>query len=86
MALALGVARRTLEHTFHDSIGLSPARYLTVLRLSAIRREFLHASDDSLFVADLVERYGIVHLGRFAVSYREMFGEMPSQTLRRTRR
>jgi AraC family ethanolamine operon transcriptional activator len=83
LAQALGVGRRTLEIAFHDYLGLSPARYAAVLRLNAMRRELLRASADTLRVADLAQRYGIVHLGRFAGEYRTMFGELPSQTLHR---
>jgi AraC family ethanolamine operon transcriptional activator len=83
LARALGVGRRTLEEAFRDYVGLSPARYVAVLRLNAMRRELLNASEDNLRVADLAARYGVVHLGRFAGDYRQMFGELPSQTLRR---
>jgi AraC-like DNA-binding protein len=30
--------------------------------------------------------FGFAHLGRFSASYRRMFGETPSETLRRVRR
>jgi len=83
LAQTLGVRRRTLELAFHDYLGLSPARYAAVLRLNAMRRELLRASADTLRVADLAQRYGIAHLGRFAGDYRKMFGELPSQTLHR---
>jgi AraC family ethanolamine operon transcriptional activator len=83
LAQALGVARRTLEQVFRDYMGLSPARYVAILRLNVIRRKLLHASDESRCVAELAARYGVVHLGRFAAAYRQMFGERPSQTLRR---
>ncbi len=85
LARALGVARRTLELAFRDYIGLSPARYLAVLRLNAVHRELLNACEDNQRVADLAARHGIAHLGRFASDYRQMFGELPSQTLRRAR-
>lgn len=85
LAQALGVARRTLELSFSDYLGLTPARYVAVLRLNAMRRELLSASEDNLRVADLARRYGVVHLGRFAGLYQQMFGELPSQTLRSSR-
>jgi AraC family ethanolamine operon transcriptional activator len=85
LAKTLGVGRRTLEQVFSDYVGLSPARYITMMRLNAIRRELLNACEDNLSVAELAERNGIVHLGRFAADYRRMFGELPSQTLRRAR-
>ena len=83
LAQALGIARRTLEQVFRDYVGLPPARYVAMLRLNAMRRELLQASEDNLRVAELAARYGVVHLGRFAGDYRQMFGELPSQTLRR---
>jgi AraC family ethanolamine operon transcriptional activator len=82
LAEALGVGRRTLELAFQDYLGLSPARYVAVLRLNAMRRELLRASADTLRVADLAECHGIAHLGRFAGEYRKMFGEHPRDTLR----
>jgi AraC family ethanolamine operon transcriptional activator len=78
LAQALGIGRRTLEEAFRDYVGLSPARYVAVLRLNAMRRELLNASEDNLRVADLAERYGVVHVGHFAGDYRQMFGELPS--------
>ena len=41
------------------------------------------AQDES--VADILTRHGIWEFGRFAARYRRHFGELPSQTLRRTR-
>jgi len=85
LALGLGVSRRTLELAFRDYMGLSPARYLAVLRLNAVHRELLNACEENQRVADLAAQHGIAHLGRFASGYRQMFGELPSQTLRRAR-
>ena len=36
-------------------------------------------------VTDVTSALGFTHLGRFAIAYREVFGESPSQTLRRRR-
>lgn len=35
-------------------------------------------------VTDVAVRWGFFHLGRFAQQYRERFGVLPSETVRRT--
>jgi AraC-like DNA-binding protein len=35
-------------------------------------------------ISELAKRYGFSELGRFATSYRQTFGEAPSETLRRS--
>jgi AraC family ethanolamine operon transcriptional activator len=47
-------------------------------------RRRLVAGADSVKAAALA--YGFWHLGDFAQAYREQFGEMPSETLARSRR
>jgi AraC-like DNA-binding protein len=37
-------------------------------------------------VGQIAMRNGLVHLGRFSVSYRKVFGESPSETIRAARR
>jgi AraC-like DNA-binding protein len=34
-------------------------------------------------VTELALDYGFLHLGRFSESYRQQFGELPSETLKR---
>lgn len=38
LCAAIGVAQRTLEQSFRDQLGISPRRYLTILRLHAARQ------------------------------------------------
>lgn len=77
---AIGVAQRTLEQTFRDQLGVSPRRYLTILRLHAARANLLVGADDD--IASIAAGCGIHHPGRFATDYRALFGESPSATAR----
>jgi AraC-like DNA-binding protein len=75
------VGDRSLQLAFAALRGVSPMRFVTERRLAAVRSRLTRAgvNDDVTRVA--VEA-GFSHLGRFAVLYRQTFGETPSQTLR----
>lgn len=77
----LGVSRRTLQYCFETALDVSPVQYLRAMRLNGARRD-LKASDRAS-VQDVAARWGFWHLSHFAADYRRMFGELPSQTLRR---
>ena len=78
----LGVSRRKLNYCFHDVLGMSPMRYLRVVRLDGARRELRAACGP---VQEVASRWGFAHMGQFAVDYRRHFGESPSATLGRGR-
>lgn len=80
---AAGVSRRTLEYAFRDSLGLPPLKFLRLQRLHAARRELLAARPGGATVAGIAHRAGFLELGRFASEYKQLFGELPSQTLAR---
>ena len=80
----LGVSVRTLQHHFKNELGVTPKQYLQSLRLNAIYEELLRASEKEVMVSDIAYKYNYYHLGHFATEYKQMFGENPSQTLRRT--
>jgi len=77
----LGVSRRTLQASFQSVWGLAPLAWLNTLRLNAVRRQLKTAAS----VTDAATRFGFWHFGHFANDYRSLFGETPSQTLRRHR-
>jgi AraC family ethanolamine operon transcriptional activator len=83
LCAATGVSQRTLEYAFREHVGVTPARYLRLWRLNAVRRELRKASPASTRVTDVALRFGFGELGRFAGEYRTLFGETPSATLRR---
>lgn len=81
---ALSVPRRTLERVFRRLLDMSPAQYILLVRLSAVRRELQTEEDTSVSAA--ATKYGFYELGRFSSRYRSLFGELPSQTLLARRR
>ena len=77
------ISFRTLERAFKTVLGMSPQRYLTAVRLSKARQKLLASDGQLTYVSDVATACGCFHLGRFAQDYRKMFGETPSQTLKR---
>ena len=78
------VSARTLQHAFLEHFGLSPKAYLRVQRLNDAHRELFASHPRDAKVADVAHRQGFWHMGQFASDYKRLFGELPSNTLRKT--
>jgi AraC-like DNA-binding protein len=74
-------SERVLEYAFNKIYGLSPKRFLTVLRLNKARKQLLDSSAYDVNVTSIAMSCGFRHMGRFAAEYKSMFGELPSRTL-----
>jgi AraC-like DNA-binding protein len=82
IARSLGVSERTLRACCKAHLNMGPSRYLLARRMQLARRALRHADPSETTVARVAKRYGFVELGRFAASYRALFGELPSATLK----
>ena len=80
---AVAVSERTLEYAFKEITGLSPVTYLARLRLHRVRQALLAARHGSTTVTAEAINWGFWHFGEFSRAYKECFGELPSETLRR---
>ncbi|MFC3686698.1 helix-turn-helix domain-containing protein [Hydrogenophaga luteola] len=78
----LRVSRRTLQASFQSEAGIGPLEYQRNLRLNAVRRRLGQTTAQALPVGDAAAEMGFFHLSHFARHYRELFGELPSDTLR----
>lgn len=79
---AIGMSERSLRDAFYRVCGMSPMRFERLQRLSDARRALQTAPPDRGAVTQVAIQFGFFELGRFAKSYKEAFGETPSQTLR----
>jgi AraC-like DNA-binding protein len=79
----IGVAERTLRASCEEHLGMGPIRYLNLRRMHLVRRALLRAEESKSTVTRIVTDHGFWELGRFSVAYRALFGESPSETLRR---
>lgn len=85
VCIALGISRRTLQYSFQEVLGINPVRFLRALRLNGVHRD-LRNETSRASVQEAAGRWGFWHLGHFVSDYKKMFGELPSQTIRRNRR
>ncbi len=79
LCVDLGVSRRTLQNGFHQVLDVSPLNYLKAVRLGQARRALKRVGS----VTEAATAFGFWHFGHFAHDYQAMFGERPSDTLRR---
>jgi AraC family ethanolamine operon transcriptional activator len=86
LCIELGVSRRTLQYSFQEVLGINPVRFLRAMRLNGVRRDLRNPCAAPGSVQDTAANWGFWHLGHFVTDYKRMFGELPSETLRRTRR
>jgi AraC-like DNA-binding protein len=84
LASFAGVSERSLHAAFRRQLGTSPMSYVRRRRLEQAHEELLTLDrSEGAKVTDVALRYGFTHTSRFAAAYRERFGELPSDTLRR---
>ena len=81
-----GVSQRTLEYAFRDAFGLTPLGFLKLRSMHRARRELLLTNPETATVMTIACRHGFYHPTRFAKKYRQLFGEQPSVTLKRSTR
>ena len=78
IARKLGLSVRTMHDVVRRYRGMSLHRYLRLRRLWLVRQRLLAGAESVKAVA---LAYGFWHLSDFSRSYRDQFGETPSQTL-----
>lgn len=79
----LGVSQRTLEYIFKDFYQVSPQKYFKKLRLNALH-EHLKQNSQPLLICEIAEELGFCHRGQLSRDYSQCFGELPSETLKKS--
>ncbi|WP_026414540.1 AraC family transcriptional regulator [Actinomadura oligospora] len=81
IAAAAGIGVQQLRVICRGEWGVTPVQYLRGVRLDHARTALLKAVPEPGTIAAVATAAGYLHKGRFAIHYRERFGELPSQTL-----
>lgn len=85
LAKFVGVTERCLQKYYQEAYGMSPGQWSRCLSLHLARKLLLECDPGRFTVESVAREVGFRHMGRFAGSYEELFGEFPSATLGRVR-
>jgi len=82
VARAVYVTPRALQYMFRRHLDSTPMAYLRRVRLDHVHHDLVAADRSTTTVTATAARWGFAHTGRFAVLYRETYGQSPHVTLR----
>ena len=82
---ATGLPERTLRLLFLEQFGESPVRVLRARRLCLVYEALREPGVGFKQIRQVAGSCGFWHMGQFAADYRSLFGERPSDTVRRAR-
>ena len=82
IAETIHVTPRTVQYMFRRHLDSTPLQYLRRIRLHYAHLELSAADRRHDTVTEIAARWGFAHTGRFAVLYRQTYGQSPHQTLR----
>ena len=76
-----GVGRNSTRRHLNERIGLTPVQLANMLRIFKARKNLQSGAHST--VTSAAFDAGVVHLSRFASVYQHIYGETPSETLKR---
>jgi AraC-like DNA-binding protein len=82
VARAVGLTPRAVQYLFRQQLATTPTEYLRRVRLHRAHRDLVNSSQSETTVSEIAQRWGFAHTGRFAMLYRETYGESPHNTLK----
>jgi AraC-like DNA-binding protein len=82
VAEAIHVTPRAVQYMFRRHLDTTPLQYLRRLRLYYAHQDLVAGDRSKDTVTNIAARWGFMHTGRFAVMYRQAYGESPHATLR----
>ena len=78
----IDVSERTLRDAFYKVTDTSPLASLKTQQLNRVYRVLRDVDPDEVLIKQVAIANGFSHLGQFCKDYKQLFGELPSETLR----
>jgi len=83
LCLIAGASERTLEYAFKEHYGFGPKEFITKHRLNHVQKHLRKSDPLNKTVQQIAHKYGFWHMGQFSADYKKLFGELPSETLKK---
>lgn len=84
LATRLRVSKRSIQYAFSRELSLGVSSYVLRSRLHRVRRSLLRTADQAGSIGDMAAEHGFWNWSHFSKQYRQLFGERPSDTRRRS--
>jgi len=81
IAAAVHLTPRAVQYLFRRQLDTTPTEYMRRVRLHRVHQELIAGERATTTVAEIARRWGFAHTGRFAVLYRQTYGQSPHTTL-----
>lgn len=81
IAAAVNLTPRAVQYLFRQQLETTPTEYLRRVRLQRAHHDLVRGDQASTTVTEIAQRWGFAHTGRFAVLYRQTYGQSPHTTL-----
>lgn len=75
---------RTFRNMFYEQFSLSPQKFFKSFKLNIFRKALQESDSLHSLISDIANQHGFWHMGQLAKDYYRQFGELPSDTLKRS--
>lgn len=83
VAAAVRLTPRAVQYLFRQHLDTTPTEYLRRARLHRAHQDLIASDRSTTTVAEIAQRWGFTHTGRFAAIYRDTYGRSPHIALQR---
>ncbi|MCL6259821.1 helix-turn-helix domain-containing protein [Aquiflexum sp. TKW24L] len=78
-----GMPQRTFYYNFKQMTDESPKRFIKNLKLKKVQEELIAAKRGMQTIQEIAGGYGFHHMGQFSQDYKNVIGELPSETFKK---
>ena len=83
LAAEYSISEKSLQTAFKSIFGFTPFLFIRLMKLNLVYHELLQIKQENITVSRVAQKWGFKHMSRFSSYYKELFLELPSETLQR---